>query len=355
MKISRTETSPNFRGVLNNKYTLKGLETISDHGATFNQAASFLGAALLRPAAISLTPDFVDDENKNYAKANSIASGVAKLAIAELFILPLEIGMKQVEKEPEKFLKKETIDKLKGGASSINKSKDFKFLAQCFKLGGNLVSAIPKSMLTIAMIPFLNDIFKNKEKLPINFNSKKEGNAKNPPVQKYEINPVFSPVRNSISFKGNEKIAKGIGKIIDIESVQNFAKKHSDNAHNISRDMTNVTDAVLTGTFALSVKKSSKIDEERKNPLIYNTVISTAISIVGGSALDSLVQKGSKGFIEKFKKANENNPKLSKYIEGINILRPTVIFAFIYYGLLPYFSTIMADNIDKKTKTDKNA
>ena len=67
-----------------------------------------------------------------------------------------------------------------------------------------------------------------------------------------------------------------------------------------------------------------------------------------------MLQKGSESFIEKFKQANINDPKLDKYIQGINILRPTIAFALIYYGILPVISTFTADKLDKFSKKEKN-
>ena len=240
-----------------------------------------------------------------------------------------------------------TIENLKNGAKKLPDSKDYKFLAQIVKLCGNILSVIPKYMLTIAMIPFFMDLllFGKKNKSENSLLIKNQDFSEN-------LDPVFKKVQNNLSFKGkiNDNIAKAIGKAIDIEPIQEFAKKHSNNAQNIARDTSNLTDILLTGAFSINTIKSNKIEEDRKKPLIYNSIITTLISVLGGSAIDSLVKKGSKDFIEKFREANINNPKLSKYIEGINILRPTMIFAFIYYGLIPFFSVTMADKLDKSEK-----
>ena len=61
-----------------------------------------------------------------------------------------------------------------------------------------------------------------------------------------------------------------------------------------------------------------------------------------------VIQKTSQKSLNNFIEANKNNPKLLKYINGLNVLRPTLIFAGIYYGILPMFSTYIADKIDKK-------
>ena len=82
--------------------------------------------------------------------------------------------------------------------------------------------------------------------------------------------------------------------------------------------------------------------------MIANKILSSAISIFAGCAIDEIVQKLGKGFIENFKKANANSPKLHKYLEGLNIARPTLIFALIYYGIIPPITTFASDKLSKK-------
>ena len=342
MRVDKVHNNaPNFKGGLNNKTLLKGLEIISDHSASFVAGVSFLSAMTLRPLAISLTPK-AEKENKKYASANSIASGLMKLAIAESIAIPVEKAIKNIDLKPEKYLKKETIETLKNGAESLIESKDYKFASQGIKLGTGIVSAVPKSLLTVALIPVVAD---------------KILNLKNNKIQednKDEYDKVFEPVYNKLSFKGGpmETFTKGVGKIFDLKGVQNFALSHSKNSANIARDIAIGTDLLLAGTSAIGIKSSKKIDTKRKNPLVYNNLISTGASILMGCGLDKLVQKGGKKFMNKFVEANKNNPKLAKYVEGLNILRPTLIFAFVYYGILPVVSTFFADKLDKQiTKT----
>ena len=88
--------------------------------------------------------------------------------------------------------------------------------------------------------------------------------------------------------------------------------------------------------------------------LIYNNVISTFITLTMGYGIDNLIQKKTGKFVKKFKKINATDPKVGKYIEGINILRPALIFAGIYYGILPLFSTFMAEKVDKYIEKKSN-
>ena len=309
--------------ILNNRFVLKGLEKISEHGTSFLAGASLLMSTTLRPAAIALTPD-TEKENKQYAMANSISSGLMKFAIIEAVALPIESAIKKIDKNPEKFLKKSTIQKLSPRA--------YKLLTQTIKLTSGLLTAIPKSMLTVAFIPVLMDkIFWQK-----------------PAKLKKDVQPS-----QGLTFTGlHNKLAQFLGRLIDNEKVQNFALKYQNHDKDIAKHITALTDVLLTATSVYRTQNSDGIKENRKRALIYNNIISTAITILGGYALDNIVKKKTEKFVEKFAKANIENPKLPKYIEGLNIIRPAIIFAAIYYGILPIFSTYIAEKIDKHIKNE---
>ena len=97
----------------------------------------------------------------------------------------------------------------------------------------------------------------------------------------------------------------------------------------------------------MNTSKSKDIKENRKKALIYNNIISTFITLAGGYGLDAAIRNKSDKLADKIRLLNPNNPKNAKYIEGLNILRPAIIFAGIYYCILPIFSTYMAERIDK--------
>jgi hypothetical protein len=85
--------------ILKNKTLLKNLERISEHGTSCTAGISLLMSAGLRPMSIYLTPD-VEKENKQYAMANSISSGLVKFAIVESIALPIEHAVKNIDKAP---------------------------------------------------------------------------------------------------------------------------------------------------------------------------------------------------------------------------------------------------------------
>ncbi len=333
--------------ILTNKMLLKSLEKVSEHGTSFCAGTSLLMSLSLRPLAIFSTPD-VEKENKQYACANSICSGLIKYGMVEAVALPVENAVKNIDKNPDKFLKPKTIVTLKAASEELLKSKSYKLATQMIKLGTGLITAIPKSVLTIALIPVIMD------KL---FNVKKHTETVS-----VKSNPDNIQIINSkkIPFTGGltESLSKGIGKLFDNENFQKFMVQHAKQEKDIAINMTAATDILLTATSAYQTHKSSKIKENRKKALIYNNLVSTAITLGFGYGINSFVKNKSGKFIETFSELNRHDPKLHKYIEGINIIRPALIFAGIYYGILPMFSTYIAEKIDKyveKNSKSQNA
>lgn len=325
--------------ILQNRYFLKGLEKISEHGTSFAAATSLVLSTSLRPFAINKTPD-TETENKQYAMANSICSGLIKFGIVEAVALPIENAVKKIDKNSKKFLTARTIDNLS------KNPRAYKLLTQTIKLSTGFFTAIPKSMLTIALIPIVMDkLFFRK------FGKETK------PVTNYH-QPTFFVGNNNVNFTGglNETLAKGLAKIIDKEKLQQYAIKYQSNDKDIAKHITAGTDVLLTSAFAYNTNKSKDIKENRKKALIYNNIISTAITLIGGYLIDGVVKNKNDKFIEKFKKLNASNPNISKCVEGINILRPALIFAGIYYCILPIFSTYMGEKIDKfiQKNTNKN-
>ncbi len=333
-RLGQTGTNLTTR-ILKSKTLLKGLEKISEHGTSFSAGTSLFLSLSLRPLAIYTTPD-TEKENKHYAAANSISSGLIKYTIVESIALPIEYAIKHIDNNPNKYLNQSTIKNLSGNSKELINSKSYKLITQILKLSIGFFTAIPKSMLTIALIPIVMD--------KILFSQKKNN-------QKPEQQPHITQGQNPV-FTGRitDKIAKGLSKIIDNKSIQNFVKKYENKDKDIAKHITAGTDILLTGSAIYQTNKSDKIKENRKKALIYNNIISTGITLCGGYAIDNIIKNKSVKFIEKFKQINANDPKLYKYIEGINILRPALIFAGIYYGVLPIFSTYMSEKIDNFVK-----
>lgn len=325
MKIRPVNSSNNnsFKGALNNKFLLKGLETIANHSATFSATTALVMSLTLRPFVIKKTPQ-VEDKNKKYSIASSVSSGITKFLAVEAIAYPIEKAAMAIEKNKNLFLNKKSSEFFK------NSPESFGFMSQILKQGTNFISAVPKSLASVFLIPFFMDkLFLNKEN-----KKEKENNEQKP-----------------INFKGDSSnfLTKAVSGYFNNEKIQNFANNHVNNSKNIARNMMIASDALLTAFSVFNIKRNKKIDKKSKNNLIYNNILSSGFSIIASFALDKTVQKSSGKLIENFKKANAANPKLDKYLQGINVLRPVIIFSLVYYGILPIFSNFFAQKITDKT------
>ena len=340
MKVQNIATSRNnvlFKGLITNKFALKSLEKISEHGATFSAAICTVMPLTVRPLAILATPN-VEKENKLYACANSICSGLAKFGIVAAVSLPIEHFVKKIDKNPDKFLNEKTLKDL-AKAEDITKNKEYKIATQIIKLSSNFVMAIPKSMITIALIPVIMGVFFNHK-----FSKNAIENKTNVPNYQQSNKPSF---KSNISDKLTKSIGQILNKILDNEMFKNYISKNPHAEKDIAKHMSASTDILLSSAFVVQTSKSDKIKENRKKTLIYNNIISTSATLVGGYSIDKFIKNKTQKFIDRFAQANKNDPNLHKYIQGLNIVRPALIFAGIYYIILPVFSTYMAEKINK--------
>lgn len=295
------------QSIYTNRIFKKGLEFASNKSAIFVGSVSLALSTIARPIAILSTPN-TNKENKKYACIKSFASTAVGYGLMLGASLPVSNALKEIDKNKTKYLKPQTLKRL-------STPKKYAFATQLFNLGLGFLIAIPKSILTCALIPpFMAKIF-----------PKKENQQKN------------------ISFTGN--LSKGIGKLIDTNAVQKLTEKFHNT--NFEQHIMCLTDVVATGAFITQTAKNKKIEQDRKKALMYNAGISTGLCIAGSYIIDKALKKPTEKFIENFRKANKNSPKLEKYVEGIRVTKPALILGGIYYIIIPVISTFLADRFDK--------
>ncbi len=305
-----------FKSVYTNRAVKKGLELASSNGALFGASATVAFSAL-RPLSIMCTPK-TDKENRKIAAAKSVTSSLINFLLMLGVSVPLAASIKKIDNNPEKYLKKETIQKLKEKGKELTDSKGYIFGTQLFKLGIASVVAIPKAIMTANGMPYIVNAF----------SPRKKNNDKN------------------ISFKGiTERTAEKLGKALNNKKMVKFTDKYKDS--NFPMHINAITDTVATLTFMFEANKSRKIENERKKALLYNAGISTTLSISGGYTIDKLLDKPAEKFIEKYKKANKNDKNLAKQVQGIKIAKPFLILGTIYYILIPFISTFLAEKAEK--------
>lgn len=309
-----------FRSIYNNKALKKGLEFAANNGTLF-AATTTLALSGIRPLAILTTPK-ADKKNKQIACAKSLTSTANGYLIALACSLPISRAIKKIDKNPKKYLKPESIQNLKDFGKNLSESKAYTMATQLFKLGLGFVIAAPKAVLTAFGTPYILSLFDSKSSQNID--------NKSP----------------NITFQGKNKISKNIGKILDNKKLQDFVKKNKNS--NFPLHIVAATDTLATATFIQQTNKSKKYKENEKKTLIYNSIISTALSIASTYLIDRLTKNKTEHFIKKYKAANKNDPNLLKQIEGIRIAKPILIAGSIYYIIIPILSTFLAERVENK-------
>ncbi len=302
--------------IYTSKILKKGLEFAADNSLLFGATASFILSSFVRSPIILLTPN-TDKKNKKYACAKSLASGAVNYLAVLAVSMPFAKAINKIDKNPKKYLQKDTITMLQAGEKSLAKSRRYSFATQLFKLGLGFLLAAPKSALTCSLIPsIMSKISSQKDK-------------------KSQVS-FTGAYDNGVSY-----LAKKVGKLINTDFVKNMSDKFHNT--NFEHHMMSVTDIFATGTFMLQTLKSKKIEEKRKKPLIYNAALSTGFCIIGSYLLSKVLDKPTEKFVKKFSEINKNSPKLEKYLEGIKVVKPAMILGGIYYVAIPVISTFLAD------------
>ena len=330
MKVNSIDkNSISFNGFYNSKELKKVLCFAEDNGALFASATALALSAVLKPPSILATPD-TDKLNKKIACAKSITSTIMELIITLAVSIPVVRAVSKINKKPQKYLKQETIENLKNGADKLQDSNAYKLANQMFKLGIGIAIAAPKAILNVLGMPYVLDYLFGEK---YDFSKKKD---------------------DKLIFRGknSDKLVSIISKTINNKFVQEFSKKNAES--NFPMHISAIKDTLTTSIFVLGLNKSNKIENDRKPPLIYNSLISTGLSIITGYALDSITQKPAEKFIKRLESANKNDSNLQKYIDGFKIAKPIVILGLVYYGVIPMISTFMGERISKLKDNSKD-
>lgn len=379
--VNKTEykagTSPSnvsFGGLASNKLFKKILEKSALNSALCNATAMLLACCVLRPISI-MTSENVEKENRMIAAAKSVASGIIGFVLMFLVSKPIADAVKKIDKNPEKYLDKNAMQKLlQGNAKNVEHSRVYNIATRFFKSAADMVTAAPKGSLTIILIPpLLNVIFKKekkqkaKQELP-QTNLLMQHTPRANDVEDYaeQKHYVFfkgdEKNKNTISFKGlyqtkvykdfTEKLAQKFGKVLSNEKVQNLAEKLKNTA--IENHVMAISGTIVSTFYVINTLISKKIEESRKEPLIYNSIISWAISNIGAYTIDGYLNKPLKSFEKHYKEINKNDTNIKSQLRGIKILKSALIFGMMYRWVTPWISTILAEKVWNKKHEKQN-
>ncbi len=297
-----------------NKTLLKGVKFASEKSAIFTSGTSLLFASTLRPLSTALTPK-TPKEDKKISFIKSMSSALSGFAFMFVASNPFAKAIKSIDKNPQNYLTKETINNLSQGVDNIANSKSYKFLTQLFKLGLTFLLAYPKAIVNNAIIPKIANKDK-KENEPISFTSKLE-------------NIIAGTINN--------------------KTMQSIAKKAQNTKY--TTHLIALGDIFSTFAFINTTSKNKKLNKHQKNILNYNALSSTALCLIFGYGADKLTDKSMDKFIKNIENANKNSPDIAKYAEGVKIAKSSLIFGLIYYCAIPMISTFISS---KLATNDKN-
>lgn len=152
------------------------LEKTEKHNVAASAFIALILAGVLRPLAIMSLPGKKDKDDKIYASGHSMASGVIGFCVSTLVTAPLDDAISKIKKDPHKFAcehLKGLKDKAKNGATELERNiatRTVDALELSMKNIPDWIIAVPRAMLTIALIPpILKYVFgvEKKKKAPI--------------------------------------------------------------------------------------------------------------------------------------------------------------------------------------------
>lgn len=133
-----------FNRILTSEKTRKVLETAGGKQALFQASFALVLTCGFRPLSILLMPSKKNKDDQKYASAHSIASGVIGFIITSVLLAPFNNAFKKVQTKLKDMIEK----------GNYLKNEEAADTAKIFV--GRLtdwVPAIPKGILTIALIP----------------------------------------------------------------------------------------------------------------------------------------------------------------------------------------------------------
>lgn len=139
-------SGPRMTKFMKNEKFGKALKIIEDYQLIFGPAFALLLTCIFRPAAIMTLPGKKNQDDKKYASAHSIASGVIGFILSSIIFLPISEGIKAFKKNPKQFI----IDK---NSYLLKDEKALKTMRTYIDRAPDVLTAVPKGILTVALIP----------------------------------------------------------------------------------------------------------------------------------------------------------------------------------------------------------
>lgn len=353
------------------------LESVDKNETFYEAFVALVVAGMLKPICVVAMPG-AKMEDKQMSATKNTASAIVGFGLSNLILSPCSTAVNQITKSldganPTKYIKDQNYvealkneDLLKGMKSTLGDS--FK---TTFKKAPDMIVSPLKAGIAIALTPYLLEFIfgkrkkekAEKEKLERNnapqafnpnmtimntlriqkpsnvqnakTNDNKSDNQNNQPSftgLKTNSANTNSNINNSPSFTGlgalKEKycnalakpIAKGMGVIAGTKPAQWLVKTFA-RFEKPSARWSDMASFAITYFYINNTRKSKKIEEERKLPLMINNFMVTAASSTAAFLIDKYTDKPMENLLKSYLKNNEagiyekSNKEITKALE----------------------------------------
>lgn len=348
-------TVENPSKIYTNKTINKFLIMANDSQAVFGALFALILTGIFRPAAIMATPgDKKNKDDKKYAAAQSVSSGIIGYVVSLLISSPLAKAMKKIEDEPEKYLKGPALEYL-------THTKALEASKKMVNLLHEAILAPPRAIITIALIPpILKYVFGWEKK------KKAAAKIKDMPQPTEQKNEKSSQV----SFTGGTKsnlfkpfsnlhdklivgLTKCLTKIFEKKSVAKFIEKYKNS--DLVSNLTILISIVLSGFYIQQTLKNDKLDEQKRKTLAINQAVVWLISTLSALSLNKYANKVIDRFADRYSAVNAHDPDAIKLFHGIYCAKTIVIFGMMYRFIAPVFATPIANYFGNRLQQKEEA
>ena len=378
----------------------KVLHSVDKNEAFYEATVALVVAGLLKPICVLAMPGAEREDKEMAATKNAVSAGIGFL-LSNLILSPCSNAVNRITKSfnttnPTKYVKDKqyinalTEEALVGSAKSTL-GDSFK---SSFKKFADIGVSPLKAGVTIALTPIvLNLLFKKDEKKkakkmkpidnPINKMAVMNSIRMDSTNKTEEVSPSFKGNLNQPSFKGDkvsetieiasevvkkkgllgqakdlytnalgEPIARLFGKAATTKPAQWIVEKAS-HFDKVSPRWSDLASVAITFFYVNNTRKSKKIDEERKLPLMINNVMVTAASSLAAFLIDKYTDKPMEELLKGYLTKHEVDlhDKSNVHIKTVlnNVLKSTDIEdnKIKIAGLMKNGSEIIGENSEK--------
>lgn len=101
------------------------------------------------------------------------------------------------------------------------------------------------------------------------------------------------------------------------------------------------------GFYVLSILKSKDIPEDRKRPLVINSIFTGIVGALGGYALSGFIERFAGALEKRFEEIIAKNPEKILLKKGFKSVVPLFAFSAMFRYICPVISIYAADKINK--------